>query len=95
MTVEELAMIFYNDMLENGDDSYDPDSKFTKILNEIEAILEEHLDFKIVSKIEGLTLDLSSEDVRQHYVWGFCTGVEVARAVFNKEPSFILDISNY
>ena len=78
-------MIFYNDMVENGDDTYDPDSKFTRILNEIEEILMSQLDFKTVSQLEGLILDLSSEDVQQHYIWGFEKALEVARVVYGSK----------
>ena len=93
MNAEDLALVFYNDMVENGDDSYDPDSEFTRILNEIEEVMERTLDFKTQSKLEGLILSLSCEDVQQHYVWGFCTGVEVARAVLNCSEEKMLQIT--
>ena len=83
ITAQELAMIFYNDMIENGNDTYDPDSKFTRTLDQIEEILEREVDFKTLSQLEGLILDLSSEDVQQHYVWGFTKALEVGRVVFN------------
>lgn len=84
-TAQDLALVFYNDMVENGDDSYDPDSKFTRTLNEIETILMDRLDFKTVSRLEGLILVLSSEDVQQHYIWGFTKALEVARLVFDSD----------
>ena len=89
MTAKELAMVFYNDMVENGDDTYDPDSKFTKTLNEIESILEKEVDFKTLSELEGLILTLSSEDVQQHYVWGFCTALEVASVVYDSQADIL------
>ena len=89
ITAEDLAMIFYNDMVENGDDTYDPDSKFTKTLNEIENILEKEVDFKTLSELEGLILTLSSEDVQQHYVWGFCKALEVARVAFDSQAEIL------
>lgn len=89
ITAQNLAMIFYNDMVENGDDTYDPDSKFSRTLNEIESILEEEVDFKTLSELEGLILTLSSEDVQQHYVWGFCTALEVARVVFDSQAEIM------
>lgn len=89
ITAQELAMIFYDNMVENGDDTYDPDSKFTRLLNEIEAILERELDFELVSKLESLILDLCSEDLQQHYVWGFCTALAVARVVFDNDAEIL------
>ena len=91
MNSEELALIFYNNMLENGDDSYDPDSQFTRILNEIEEVMTEHLDFKTLSKLEGLILSLSSEDVEKHYIWGFCTALEVAKVVYTAGEEISLE----
>lgn len=93
MNKEELAQIFYNDMVEKGDDSYDPDSKFSTILNEIEDVMQENLDFNTLSKLEGLILGLSCEEVEQHYIWGFCTGVEVARVVLDSSDDKLLQIA--
>ena len=44
--IRDLAMIFYNEFVENGGDAYDPDSKFSKLMGEIDETLLDLLDFK-------------------------------------------------
>ena len=46
MTKRDLAMTFYNEFVENGGDVYDPDSKFSKLMGEIDEALLNLLDFK-------------------------------------------------
>jgi hypothetical protein len=46
MTTRDLAMTFYNEFIETGGDAYDPDSRFSKVMGEIDEALFELLDFK-------------------------------------------------
>ena len=87
MTTRDLAMTFYNEFVENGGDSYDPDSRFSKVMGEIDETLFELLDFKTANDLEGKILTMSGEDVIQHYIWGFEKALEVCRTVYNRDFS--------
>ena len=87
MTTRDLAMTFYNEFVENGGDVYDPDSRFSKVMGEIDETLFELLDFKTVNELEGKILTMSGEDVIQHYIWGFEKALEVCRTVYNRDFS--------
>lgn len=87
MTTRDLAMTFYNEFVENGGDVYDPDSRFSKVMGEIDEILFELLDFKTANDLEGKILTMSGEDVIQHYIWGFEKALEVCRTVYNRDFS--------
>ena len=84
-TTRELAMTFYNEFVENGGDVYDPDSRFSKVMGEIDETLFELLDFKTANDLEGKILTMSGEDVIQHYIWGFEKALEVCRTVYNRD----------
>lgn len=84
-TTRDLAMTFYNEFVENGGDAYDPDSKFSKFMGEIDETLLELLDFKTANDLEGKITSMSCEDVEQHYIWGFEKALEVCRLVYNRE----------
>lgn len=83
--VRDLAVIFYNDFIENGGDVYEPDSKFSKLLNEIDETLLRLFDFKTANDLEGKIISMSSEECEQHYIWGFEKALEVARVVYGSE----------
>ena len=87
MTTRDLAMTFYNEFVENGGDVYDPDSRFSKVMGEIDETLFELLDFKTANDLEGKILTMSGEDVIQHYIWGFEKALEVCRTVYNRDFS--------
>lgn len=87
MTTRDLAMTFYNEFVENGEDVYDPDSRFSKVMGEIDETLFELLDFKTANDLEGEILTMSGEDVIQHYIWGFEKALEVCRTVYNRDFS--------
>ena len=63
MSAYDLAMIFYNEFVENGGDVYDPDSKFSKLMGEIDETLLNMLDFKTANDLEGKIISMSCEDV--------------------------------
>ena len=63
MTTRDLAMTFYNEFVENGGDVYDPDSRVSKVMGEIDETLFELLDFKTANDLEGKILTMSGEDV--------------------------------
>ncbi len=85
MTTRDLAMTFYNEFVENGGDAYDPDSKFSKLMGEIDETLLNLLDFKTANDLEGKIISMSCEDVEQHYIWGFEKALEVCRLVYDRE----------
>ena len=87
MTTRDLAMTFYNEFVENGGDVYDPDSRFSKVMGEIDETLFELLDFKTANDLEGKILTMSGEDVIQHYIWGFEKALDVCRTVYNRDFS--------
>lgn len=87
MTTRDLAMTFYNEFVENGGDVYDPDSRFSKVMGEIDETLFELLDFKTANDLEGKILTMSGEDVIQHYIWGFEKALEVCRLVYGQKVS--------
>lgn len=87
MTIRDLARGFYIDFCENGGDVYDPDCKFSKMMDEIDDKLFNLLDFKTANDLEGKILNMSSEDVEQHYIWGFEKALEVCRLVYNQKFS--------
>ena len=89
MTIRNLAMTFYNEFVENGGDAYDPDSRFSKVMGEIDETLFELLDFKTANDLEGKILTMSGEDVIQHYIWGFEKALEVCRTVYNRAFSIV------
>lgn len=68
-------------------DVYDPDSRFSKVMGEIDETLFELLDFKTANDLEGKILTMSGEDVIQHYIWGFEKALEVCRTVYNRDFS--------
>ena len=82
-TVKDLAMIFYNDLVENSKDTYEPDSKYTKLLGEIEETLSKITDFKTISDLESKIISLSDEDIVHYYCLGFETALDVAKVVFD------------
>lgn len=84
-TTRDLAMTFYNEFIENAEDKYDPDCKFSKLMGEIDDTLFELLDYNTANDLEGKILMMSFEDVEQHYIWGFEKALEVCRIVYNKE----------
>ncbi len=83
-TTRDLAMTFYNEFVENGGDVYDPDSKFSKLMGEIDEALLNLLDFKTANDLEGKIILMSCEDVERHYIWGFEKALEVCRLVYNR-----------
>ena len=85
MTTRDLAMTLYNEFVENGGDVYDPVSRFSKVMGEIDETLFELLDFKTANDLEGKILTMSGEDVIQHYIWGFEKALEVCRTVYNRD----------
>lgn len=84
-TTRGLAMTFYNEFVENGGDAYNPDSKFSKLMGEIDETLLNLLDFKTANDLEGKIISMSCEDVEQHYIWGFEKVLEVCRLVYGRE----------
>lgn len=84
-TTRDLAMTFYNEFVENGGDVYEPDSRFSKVMGEVDETLFKLLDFKTANDLEGKILTMSCEDVEQHYVIGFEKALEVCRIVYNRD----------
>lgn len=78
-TTRDLAMTFYNEFIENAEDKYDSDCKFSKLMGEIDDTLFELLDYNTANDLEGKILMMSCEDVEQHYIWGFEKALEVCR----------------
>lgn len=85
MTTRDVAMTFYNEFVENGGDVYEPDSRFSKVMGEVDEMLFNLLDFKTANDLEGKILTMSCEDVEQHYVMGFEKALEVCRLVYNRD----------
>lgn len=83
--IRDLAMTFYNEFVENGGDVYEPDSRFSKVMGEVDEILMSRLDFKTANDLEGKILTMSCDDVEQHYIMGFEKALEVCRIVYNRD----------
>lgn len=93
MTTKELAKLFYDGI----EEEYNPDGEEEKIFSQINEILSSKLEFDTVGVLQELIARWSIKGTQKHYVWGFCAGVEVAKAIAdtNEELSQQKSVADY
>ena len=89
MTAKELAMIFYDRMVDNNEDFVEPEPESSKLMGEIDDELFELVGVKKTLELEEKILRMNCLDCIDHYVWGFCTALEVASVVFDSQAEIL------
>ena len=85
MNIKDLAMVFYDRMVDNNEDYLEPDSESSVLMNEIDETLFNLLGFKEANKLEEKMLRMCCIDAELYYTWGFEKAMEVARVIYGSE----------
>lgn len=88
-TAEELAMIFYDRMVDNNEDFVEPEPESSKLIGEVIKELTELVGLKKTLELEEKIMRMNCLDCIDHYVWGFCTALEVASIVFDSQAEIL------
>lgn len=83
MSTKELAMIFYNDMVENSKGDYQLNSQCKALTNDIDEILHQLPDTDRKEKLESKIIMLIYESSAHFYHLGFEKALEVSRLINN------------
>ncbi len=85
MTAKELAMIFYDRMVDNNEDFVEPEPESSKLMGEVDDELMELVGIKKTLELEAKILRMNCLDCVEHYVWGFEKALEVCSVVYKKQ----------